>query len=55
VLVVADEDSLELERCVRQQGIFYYFVHPLQSPEVEAVLKNLLRRARGRSLSHEQP
>lgn len=55
VLVVADEDSLELERRVREQGIFYYFVHPLQSPEVEAVLKNVLHRVRGTGLFHEQP
>jgi CheY-like chemotaxis protein len=55
VIVVAEEDSLELERRVRQQGVFYYFVHPLQSPEVEAVLKNLLHRARGGDLFREQP
>jgi len=45
VMVVADEASLELERRVRQEGIFYYFVHPLGSAEVQAVLKDLLRRA----------
>jgi DNA-binding response OmpR family regulator len=46
VIVVADEGSLELERKARQAGIFYYFVHPLGHTEVQAVLKDLLRRAR---------
>ena len=45
VMVVADEESLELERRVRQEGIFYYFVHPLGSAEVQAVSRDLLRRA----------
>ena len=45
LIVVADEASLELERRARQEGIFYYFVHPLGSAEVQAVLKDLLRRA----------
>ena len=45
VIVVADEASLELERRVRQEGVFYYFVHPLGSAEVEALSKDLLRRA----------
>jgi DNA-binding NtrC family response regulator len=45
VVVVADEASLELERRVRQEGVFYYFVHPLGSAEVEALSKDLLRRA----------
>ena len=45
LIVIADEASLELERRARQEGIFYYFVHPLGSAEVQAVLKDLLRRA----------
>lgn len=49
VIVVADEGSFELERKARQAGIFYYFVHPLGSTEVQAVFDDLLRRARGRT------
>ena len=45
VIVVADQDSLELEKSARQAGIFYYFVHPLDGPEVEAVLSDVLRRS----------
>lgn len=44
VVVIADEGSLDLERRARQAGIFYYFVHPLRRTEVQAVLKDLLRR-----------
>lgn len=43
VIVVADEDSLDLERRVRTESIFYYLVHPVQRPETEAVLRTLLR------------
>lgn len=46
VIVVADEGSLDLERRARQAGIFYYFVRPLGSTEVQAVFEDLLRRAR---------
>lgn len=45
VVVVADEASLELERRARQQGIFYYFLHPLVVSEVQAVLSDLMRRS----------
>ena len=47
VIVIADEDSLDLERRARQRSIFYYLVHPLDRAEVEAVLHDILRRSRG--------
>jgi DNA-binding response OmpR family regulator len=47
VIVVADEDSLELERSAREKNIFYYLVHPIEKSEVEAVLKDVVRRAEG--------
>lgn len=47
VVVIADEDSLDLERCARQAGIFYYLVHPIGRSEVEAVLKDVMRCAAG--------
>lgn len=43
VIVIAEEDSLELERKARQKSIFYYLVHPVDPPEIEAVLKDVLR------------
>lgn len=46
VIVIADADSLELERRARQKSIFYYLVHPLDRAEVEAVIKDVLRCAR---------
>jgi DNA-binding NtrC family response regulator len=46
VIVIADEDSLDLERRARSRSIFYYFVRPLNPREVAAVLRNALRRAR---------
>jgi len=45
VIVVAEEDSLELERRARQHPIFYYLVHPLEKNEVKAVLDDVLRHA----------
>jgi DNA-binding response OmpR family regulator len=46
VIVVAEEDSLELQRRARESSIFYYLVHPLNQGEVRALLKNVMRRAR---------
>lgn len=43
VIVIAEEDSLELERRARQKGIFYYLVHPVDREEAEAVLKAATR------------
>lgn len=48
IIVIAEEDSLDLERQTRQKGIFYYLVHPIGRKEAEAVLRALCRRA-GRS------
>lgn len=45
VIVIADEDSLDLERRARSRSIFYYLVHPVNPAEVAAVLKDVLRRA----------
>ena len=45
VIVVAEEDSLELERRARQHPVFYYLVHPLEENEVKAVLDDVLRHA----------
>ncbi len=49
VIVVAEDDSLELERSAREKGIFYYLVRPIEASEVRAVLQDLLRRAEGRT------
>lgn len=45
VIVIGDHDSLELERRVRQQTIFYYLVHPIDRTEAGAVLGDVLRHA----------
>jgi DNA-binding NtrC family response regulator len=46
VIVIAEDDSLEVERSARQKTIFYYLVHPLERAEVEAVLRDAMRCAR---------
>lgn len=43
VIVIAEEDSLDLERAVREKGVFYYLVHPVGRREVCAVLEDFLR------------
>ena len=45
IVVIGEDDSLELERRARQEGIFYYLIHPIERAEVEAVLKDVLRHA----------
>lgn len=47
VIVIGDHDSLDLERRVRQQTIFYYLVHPIDRTEVAAVLGDVLRHTAG--------
>jgi len=44
VIVIATEDSLEMERSVREKGIFYYLVHPVDSDELTSVLADVGRR-----------
>jgi DNA-binding NtrC family response regulator len=46
VIVIAEEDSLELERSAREKSIFYFLVHPIERSEVKAVLKDVLRLAK---------
>ncbi len=43
VIVIAEDDSLGLERKARQADIFYYLVHPVAESELRAVLKALRR------------
>ena len=43
VIVVAEDDSLDLERRARQKNIFYYLVHPIEATEAQAVLADVLR------------
>lgn len=43
VIVVAREDSLELERKAREENIFYYLVEPIQTEELDAVIEDMLR------------
>ena len=47
VIVIADDDSLELERRVREKNIFYYLVSPIDKTEVKAVLRDVARFKRG--------
>ena len=46
VIVIGRNDSLDLERRARQASIFYYLLHPIERPEVEAVLADALRTVR---------
>lgn len=47
VIVIAEEDSLELERHARRKNLFYYLVHPIVPTEVAAVLEAVLHHAEG--------
>ena len=46
VVVIAEDDSLELERNARQKGIFYYIVRPIERAEAKALLTDVLRRGK---------
>jgi DNA-binding NtrC family response regulator len=47
IIVIAENDSIHLERRARQMGIFYYLVHPIEKSETEAVFADLTRSAGG--------
>jgi DNA-binding NtrC family response regulator len=47
VVVIANADSIELERRARETRIFYYLVEPLQLEELDAVVGDVLRYASG--------
>jgi DNA-binding NtrC family response regulator len=44
VIMVSKDDSLETERLVRQQRVFYYFLEPVNRTEMKAVVKDALRK-----------
>lgn len=46
IVVVAEEDSLDLERRAREMNIFYYLVEPVQIEELEAVIDDSFRYTR---------
>ena len=44
VIVTSSDDSLEVATRVREQGIFYYVLKPVDIAEIKMVLKNALQR-----------
>ncbi len=58
IIVTSPDDSLEVAARIREQGVFYYMLKPVDIAEIKVVLKNaLLRRSlwfqrRKRSGSH---
>lgn len=44
VITISKNDSLETERLVRQERIFYYFLEPVDGAEMTAVVRNALCR-----------
>jgi len=45
LIIVAEPESLETERLVRQGRIFYYLLKPVDMMEIKAVLRNASERA----------
>jgi DNA-binding NtrC family response regulator len=46
VIIIAAEDSLDLERRARQRDIFYYLIRPIDSAELDAVLRDVERQGK---------
>lgn len=44
IIVVAEQASLDMERRARTERIFYYFVRPVNSEEMEEVVRQATRR-----------
>ncbi|MBI3950093.1 MAG: hypothetical protein HY314_06530 [Acidobacteria bacterium] len=45
IIIVAEPDSLETERLVRQGKIFYYLLKPVDMTEIKAVLRDASEKA----------
>lgn len=44
VIVTSSDDSLEVAARVREQGVFYYVLKPVDIAEIKMVLRNALQR-----------
>lgn len=44
VITISKDDSLETERLVRQERVFYYFLEPVNGDEMRAVVKDALKK-----------
>lgn len=42
IVAVTDDDSLRMEREARAEGVFYYVVKPIDTEEIQAVVKNAI-------------
>jgi len=46
IITIATDDSLEAERRVRGEKIFYYFIKPINGKEMRAVVRDAIRKKR---------
>lgn len=44
IIAIATDDSLEAERRVRSEKIFYYFIKPINGKEMRAVIRDAIRK-----------
>jgi len=44
IIVIASDDSLEAERRVRSEKIFYYFIKPINGKEMREVVRHAIRK-----------
>jgi two-component system OmpR family response regulator len=42
IITITDDDSIETERKVRQEGVFFYFVKPFSPEDMKAVINSAI-------------
>jgi len=42
IITITDDDSIETERKVRQEGVFFYFVKPFKIKDIKAVINSAI-------------
>jgi len=48
IIVITGDESSEMERKIRAQGVFYYFVKPFKMEKMKEVIKAALRKGKPR-------
>jgi DNA-binding NtrC family response regulator len=54
IITIIEQDSLETQKKVRQQKVFYYFVRPINAEEMKTVMEGILLKSRNRKFVFQE-
>src|SRR3990167_7311952 len=53
IITIVGQDSIETQKKVREQKIFYYFVRPVNPQELKAVLERVFLKSKSKKFSFQ--